>query len=215
MLAKKRSTSGIPIALYSDSLRQPTRAIKRPSSDKGFGLLASNSCVVVAILIADSDASRMGFRLSIMAAFTSEGRTALQSFPCATLSTAPRTDPITLAETGFRLLCESESRSFSALRRLSNDFISEGFALANIPLQLCMAEMTSSMASFRNFHAVFPSFVPIFLRQSMPIISNKLVRGISMPMSKFSVPIFPEEPTLEQTTLCLLRSFSFSAMSCG
>ena len=78
---------------------------------------------------------------------------------------------------GFRLLCESFRRDRRAMKSSFNDRIAFP-SVEMSPPHLLRDEFTSSMASFRSFHAVFPSVVERRLRQSLFSDAIRSVVGI-------------------------------------
>ena len=107
---------------------------------------------------ASRQASRIGFLMSFIAPQIREGYASFPSFACDVVSRVERSFPSARAATGLRFICVSLSRSRIARVRSASPFSCGPVSIR--PLQLDSALSTSSKASFRCFHAVFPCFEP-------------------------------------------------------
>mmetsp|Transcript_17419 Transcript_17419/g.48101 ORF Transcript_17419/g.48101 Transcript_17419/m.48101 type:complete len:234 (-) Transcript_17419:411-1112(-) len=167
----------IPTDLNSDPSSSVVSATTKGSRESSLSPSPCNSGIDVLFFRASIAASFMTFLLSLIPAFMIGPYTTLPSFPCASPSTEPRTNPIVFAASGLRLLCESDNLSRIALKRSTRGLI---FDVSNNPLLFFTAFSTSSIAAFLAFHAVFPSLEPILSIQSEGSSEIKSVFGISI-----------------------------------
>mmetsp|Transcript_15589 Transcript_15589/g.34037 ORF Transcript_15589/g.34037 Transcript_15589/m.34037 type:complete len:264 (-) Transcript_15589:2932-3723(-) len=174
---KKANTSGSPADFSAASDNSDSKQTMKHS--KASELVPPPFCFGLSVPIDkdDTEASLMAFFMSFIAALARAGNTTLPNFACEFSSTRFNSNPISVAEIGLRLLCESFSRDRRAKKSCFKDNIAFP-SVAMSPPHLLSDLLTSSMASFRNFQAFLPSVVLIRLIQSLLSDATRSVVGM-------------------------------------